>query len=543
MKRSSLLFLLVFFPTVIFVFAAFLVGQSYGAQSFFSAYLASEINFLSANLFLFFLYVLVTAFFFTRAIHFNSASFFKKCLFAITNVFAGIGIGFCLAGVILLIIAGIQLNSVALLLNSSPNILGIIDDKASIVTALKNNNQPPEIIATNAEKMKELVAIATATTGKDNLYGRYVLQTIPSSFVLPIHTLRSSILLLDNTLIVTEIDPSDMEAISPTVGYLFVQQYFPTRKIKALPKISIMNRQEYLAYRQEDAKQKIASIDMKLATIAAAVSSTSASMEQDKNQALQNQAINQQAAAQGNAEYKKCMSTGKYTQSDCQKVIAQWKNTVDSGNTTIKTAVQDFTNKKNQLAEYQYYETFLKRQKDLLSHQQEQLPHELGVFEPGDSIKIALDTSNPHTVADYFETVTHEYLHYASYVSPEKRLRDAFFEEGLTEYFAREMIKNDLHTSTNLGYPVFVKIIQQMTHIIPESELADIYFSKDQDALEAALDRVYGYEFYKNNLYLFEALQYSSDPKHVLQLANAIMERIGGKKLTEKDLISTYSSL
>jgi hypothetical protein len=171
------------------------------------------------------------------------------------------------------------------------------------------------------------------------------------------------------------------------------------------------------------------------------------------------------------------------------------------------------------------------------------VPNELGVFEPKDKIKIAFATTSSHAIADYLETVAHEYLHYTSYISQAKRFSDSFFEEGLTEYFARNIIQKELQTTTNLGYPVQVKIITEMTKRIPESDFMDSYFTKDDAELIYMVDRAYGDGFYENNQILFETLQYTSDPKQMLQLANTIMKKIDGQRLTEKDLFSNYSKL
>jgi hypothetical protein len=170
------------------------------------------------------------------------------------------------------------------------------------------------------------------------------------------------------------------------------------------------------------------------------------------------------------------------------------------------------------------------------------IPHELGAFDPPDTIKILINTTSSHAIADYFETVVHEYLHYASY-SDNKNFTASFFEEGLTEYFARMAIQNNLNTSTNMGYPVFTRIISEITKIIPETELADIYFSKDELGLRTTLNRVYGDSFYADNLITFETLQYTSDPNQMLKLANVIMAKIGANPLKQPDITSTSSNL
>ena len=45
---------------------------------------------------------------------------------------------------------------------------------------------------------------------------------------------------------------------------------------------------------------------------------------------------------------------------------------------------------------------------------------------------------------------------------------------------------------------------------------------------------------YKNT---FQAIQFASNPKQIVELANIIMEQIDGKKLVEKDFYSTQTEL
>src|SRR5437667_194613 len=87
---------------------------------------------------------------------------------------------------------------------------------------------------------------------KYSIYGNYLLPSIPRFLVVTIKQPRSHIMLIDNTLIITEIDPIELQKISPVIGYLFVKHYFPIRRIRTYPKIAIMSRQEYLTYRKGD---------------------------------------------------------------------------------------------------------------------------------------------------------------------------------------------------------------------------------------------------------------------------------------------------
>ena len=81
-----------------------------------------------------------------------------------------------------------------------------------------------------------------------------------------------------------------------------------------------------------------------------------------------------------------------------------------------------------------------------------------------------------------------------------------------------------------------------MTKKIPEDELKNIYFNKDEKALIALLNNTYGSKFYQDSEFYFQAMSYVSG-KEALKLANNIMFKIGGKDLKEEDLNSTYSEL
>jgi hypothetical protein len=394
--------------------------------------------------------------------------------------------GILLSYVLLFIIAGIHLITVGILLEKNPKALGIIFEKEAVVTRLKIQQHPPEIIAIDQNPSEVVRAVARATSGPKTFYGSTVLKNIPHVFIVAPERINVDLLVIDNTIIISAISPADLEAISPAVGYQLVKNYFKSRQIRSYPIVTIMNREEYQQYRVEDNKKKIVKIDQQIEKIESYVSSLSAELN------------------------------------------------------TLKRRDKE---KEKLLVEYQYYFNFFTNQRTALSSLNNSTPHELGVFENRDEIKLVYDTDNAHAIANYFATLSHEYLHYASFVNDETRFENSFFEEGLTEYFARAAMKDALQTDTNLGYPVQAKIISEMMNMIPESELAEIYFTKDEIALEKALDRVYGDGFYQNNQVIFETLQYTSNRTQVLKLANDIMKRIDGEPLTEKDLKSNFISL
>lgn len=476
--------------TLIFTCSAFFftLPQPTTANALVTYYFLQR-NFL-ATYYLFFLAgFIVLAVIFFRFNFDKKYSSLKILFFSLAQTVIVILTGFFVSFMLLCIVALVQLNIVTLLLNHDPNFVGVVEDKDAIASMFKTDNKSPDIIVSEANNVAW--AVAKATSGPTNFYGKYMLSAIPNSLVLPVTQTLPHMLLIDNTLIITEITQKDVQEVGQYIGYLFVKNYFPARKIKSFPKLSVMTRAEYGQLRKQDAYEKLIKID---------------------------------AAIEQIDEYR-------------SSIAAQLRVPEP------KLSLQAKREKQALLDEYNFYFDFFTTQRKRVAELSQNVPHELGVFLPENSIRIIFGKANAHALGDYVETLVHEYLHYTSHISSERSFASAFFEEGLTEYFAREVVKANLGIDTNLGYPVQVAIITQMTKIITASELADIYFAKDEDALERALNRVYGDDFYQNNFILFESLQYASDKKQILKLANEIMKRIGGNPLTEKDLISTYSSL
>jgi hypothetical protein len=503
------MFLLLSLFTILFVTAGFLsTSLEKGGRDPFTAYFLSEIHFIGSNWFIFLLLFLLLTILFLRSLKFEKKyTFLKRFFYSGLHVFTAGSLGMLFSFVILCTIAVVQLNIASIMTNTNQKITGVVSDKKEIYNILKNNNRPPEIIATDKDPYKELLAITAATTGTTNYYGGTLIRSIPNFLVVPVKKRQSGMMLLDNTLIVSEINQEDVQTLSPAIGYLLLKHYFPTKKIKSYPKVSVMDQKEYQMFKRRENTIKLSRIDADLLDITGKISSISASIEADK------------------------------------KILAASESAKTNNVPDREVLKKKLEEEQQLLFEFQYLEKFYVTQKKLLEELSIDASHEQGVFIPRDEIKIVYKTKDPHAIADYFATLVHEYLHYASFVSDKKMLRDAFFEEGLTEYFARMSIQTDLQTSTNLGYPVHAKIISEMTNLIPESEFSEIYFTKDQQGLEYALNRVYGDTFYRETRIAFESLHYSSKKSEVLQLANFIMKKIGGKELTEKDLYSSFSKI
>jgi hypothetical protein len=531
---KKIIFIIIF----VFVFAALINSPlQQRAVNSLSAYFLYLIDFIVQNYFTFILGVIVLIVIFFRHVRFDSNYSLGKnyflSLFQLINI---LFIAFFASYVILLFIAFAQLNIFSILININPKILGIVDNKNTVVSTLKKNNYPPKIVTSNDEQNTELTKIAGTFSGTNSFYGYYILPSIPGFLVLPTKYPASSLLLIDNTLIIIRLNPNDLQEISPTISNLLVQQYFSQRNIKKYPKITIMNKTEYQKYRKSQFEADLVTVDRETGKYKAQIASISASILDDKNMISYDKSLIDKSTL----EYKKCLANGDFSLVFCKDLLSK------SGKSKLESEIENLSIKllsdQNKLKESQKYYDFyiaLGKQVQLIEGT---IPEEFGAFTPKDAIGLAFNMADSsHTVADYLETLAHEYIHYASYVSDDKKLKDSFFEEGLTEYFARQVIKDNLDVSTNLGYPVFSRIFGQMTKRILESDLADAYFSKDQTKLEKLLNRAYGDSFYKDNRLLFLNLQYATGANQILKFANEIMEKIGGDPLKKEDVFSTTS--
>lgn len=471
--------------TFIFLCNAFFstAARPAGEHTFVS-YLFTQAAFMETYIFIFFLgFLIITGIFFR--LNFDRKLSFHTLFVhsSIQTLFVFI-IGTAFSYAILGVIAFLHLAIFSFFINTNPEALGVVRDTKIIAERLKKENDPATVMITDGTKQQVLVTLAKATSGTNNFYGEYMLSGIPSFLIPPSQDEHYAVLLIDNTVIVGNLEGEKLEAMSPFLGYLLVKQHFPRRVIKAYPKVTFMDRDEYALFRAEDALKKVERIDVELEKIDSMIASLSAQIETESRDRRQRQKL---------------------------------------------------------LEEYQYYQAYYESEKEQLANSATHVPNELGVFKQPDSITMVFNPEKKQGIIDYLAMFVHEYLHYASYVDDEKRFASAFFEEALTEYFTRNIIKQSFATKTNLGYPLQVKVLTEINKMYTDSELAEIYFTKDEDLLIHAINRVYGENFYEENYAVFETLQYTSDPEQAVELANMIMAKIGGNKLTEKDLISTYS--
>jgi len=479
-----------------------------------------------------------------------SVKFHKKSFITFFQIISSAVLGFYFSLVLLFLLAILELNIFAVLFNTNPSILGVTTEKKLIAQSLKQTISSPQIITSENNQKEVIKAVALASAGKNTFYGNFIIKSVPTVLLLPVEKKDSAMFLVANTLIITQLHLSEMEAVSPYIGYHLVKRYFPQRQIKSYPRITTLNRDEYITFRKADAVNRIRKVESQIQNVVTSINETNPKLQRDRVTLTQVETAVDELKQQVNTSYTACLNEGIYinkvfqrsnSEVICKERVNDLEKKLEEEMKRVQSLTKTIQSNENRLKEYERYANLFAAQVKAAQNAAVMYPHEYGVFVPDSVIRIAIDTQRTDTLLDYLGTLSHEYLHYASFVSDNKSFSDVFFEEGLTEYYARQIITYDFQKNVNLGYPIFVKIIRQMMQVIPETELADIYFTKDQEGLETVLNRVYGDSFYEDTRYLFASLQYAADEDEVLALANEIMKNINGKPLTKKDLESSRS--
>lgn len=419
----------------------------------------------------------------------------------------------------------------------------------SVGTKIKAMSKPPEMVITDKPVAQVLIEyLLRAGKNENNFYAKKVLTSLPKSLKYASKPISNSLVLIDNTLLIQSIEKADVETISPTLGKLMVKDYFGSRYIKDEPTVAVLGRQEYLEYREDQINEQVGKIQVLIDQVQKNIAAATSNLSGARSRLANAQAGLGRADSDSASDDKICKTAMDYdingnlvryySDAYCAEIKAYYVNVKAELNKLIGSLQGQVQNYQTQVTQYTEAKKTLDTIKLFISSQKDSTPQELGIFLPEKEKKIALDSTDSKTLATYIVTLTHEYLHYTSYVSKERRLPQ-FFEERLTEYYARRVVSKELHKNTNIGYPLVVKIIEQMATKVDAKDLEDVYFTKDSDRLVSLLDAAYGKNFYSDSEFYFTAMSYVSS-KDALNFANNIMLKIGGRELEEKDLLSEF---
>jgi hypothetical protein len=281
--------------------------------------------------------------------------------------------------------------------------------------------------------------------------------------------------------------------------------------------VKVLGRQEYLKYREDKINEQIEKIDKYITEAQKNVNILYTGISNSKGNISSSQANISDSISKRDSFYSWCVNAGyysyylnqfyrSYSDEYCNSGREEWNVIIAKYDQNIKENQNYLAYAQKELPQYQAILQQFKDIRDSTNQQKSSTPYELGLFEPDNEIRIALDETSSNRLADYFSTLVHEYYHYTSYVSHEKVLPQ-FFEEGLTEYFARKSIVKTLSISTNEGYPGLVVIINEMAKKISDEKLLDIYLTKNYEALVGELNSAYGEKFYADSSLYFDVIR------------------------------------
>lgn len=460
-------------------------------------------------------------------------------------------ISFPLAIVITFLVALIYANSLLFVSSVSPNLLKLYTDKDKIKETINSSDLDFKLVGVSESPSKSFVTNFHLLGKQNTFFSSNLIYKFDNRLFINSKSVSKPIYLYKDTIFIKDLDKELIESISPTLVKKLVKKNLSPRYIKDEPDVNIISRQEYLKYREDQINKQINEVAGYIEEAKKILSNYSYQIGVAKNNISRLQGYIQLNTQYRDNEYNQCVNSTytyygyysnytyrNYTDQYCQSQKDQ-RNAQNAGyESEIKTNQQNLSYYQSLYGEFKGYLDQFVDYKVFIEMTKQQTPYELGLFEPENSVKVVLDSTGEKDISNFIVTLTHEYLHYSSYVSEERTLPQ-FFEEGLTEHFARKIVSDQLSRDTNLGYPLISKMVSEISKKVNLKELEDIYFTKSEDQLQALLDNAYGKGFYEDSS-LYFALIPLSPTDEALKFANNIMFKIGGKTLTEDDVYSTY---
>ena len=435
---------------------------------------------------------------------------------------------------------------------SNPEKAGLIWGKDKVKEKLQKMDKPPKIEGSHTDMETKIAnLVLRGKEDSDSFFVSNLLTSIPKSLVVKLEIPDESLISYNDYLIITKINKNEIEEISPIIAKKFVENYLDPRYIKGEPYVRLMSRQDYLKYRDDKINEQIADIDALIEEAQENINVLYSSISQAKQKIAENeQGINDSIGLR-DYYYEQCKSAGYYSyyfgyfyryysDEECNRRRTEWDSLIAEFQQNINDWNNTLAQSQGALPEWQEWKKTLEDVKVFVVAQKDSVPQELGLFEPEKNIKVVLESTSTESLADFFTTLVHEYYHYSSYVSEERTLPQ-FFEEGLTEYFARKTIRENMDIQTQLGYPMITRIIEEIAEKVPEDKLEEIYFTKNEEALIALLNDVYGKTFYDDSNFYFTAIYFMPVTDETVKFANNIMFKIGGEELKVDDLTSYRS--
>ena len=511
-------------------------------------YFLSNIN--STFLLFFLLLILILAVYISDQYVKRFKSLISKLLLSLLTAAMSLLLGFLLSFPTLLLVGSVHLNLIAGYVSLNP-ISSINYGASEVLSRLKQMRNSPTVVPTN-DVARDLVSILTEKqSNKFSAYYRnYLLNYIPHQLIYKPAVRSVSLLMFEDKLLFRNIDNDEIKIISPDLGKLLVMDYLKGRYVKDKSSVIVLGRQDFLHRREKQINNVIKKIDISITQIKTNISILNETIQKSKQKINVNEDGLKTSINSREVEYSQCLTSGftgyygefyrLYTDQYCINNKNRWDYVIAEYQKNIFDWTKKLEEDQTLLSINLEYEKSFDTWKDIWAGQKDSTIYELGIFDPPNTITLAIDFTNNEELPVYLYTLVHEYYHYTSYVSDE-RVLPSFFEEGLTEYFTHKTVKQELGSNLQIGYPVIVAVVTQMAKKIPDDTLLEIYLTKDKSRLVSLLNNQYGADFYNDYEVYFETLNFFGI-EYQIKVANDLMYRIGGPKISEK-LANQYKNI
>lgn len=420
---------------------------------------------------------------------------------------------------------------------------GYIEEKGQIKTDLNeirnemiSNRELPTLIEENSKEQFILQTLYIGLNEKDSLYRVSIIpyEVYLSSKIAPLKSkLKKELALFpSNILVISEINPKIIKEITAPLAEKIIEEQYSQYVEKQKPIIDVPEEKDYLTIRQKENKK----IQQDYINY----------FESIKNNIAENRlALSQNEAniIEINKEYERYKAYGDEWVANCKRDFGEGSADCKNGATTIVSNLQGLIESRNQNEEanrlarayineaQEMYSITQKRQEEFL--RSPVIPEgEAGVFVFPNSIHIKYVAEKPAKFSSYLATVIHEYLHYLS--SHQVEDFSSFLNEGVTDYITGNLIKNFLkleNVDGYLGYPKEVEIITSLADKIPEDELVEVYFSKNESKLRSRFNNTFKDITYSDFISKSEEVFYTNLNDQALKttLTKNVVDSLSGK--------------
>ncbi|EKD53454.1 MAG: hypothetical protein ACD_61C00040G0006 [uncultured bacterium] len=431
-------------------------------------------------------------------------------------------------------------------LNKNPEALVVTYDIDAIVKKLDTSKIVPGIIETSKEKLGAVVASRLQNKKLSAFYIEVLTPFVAKFNPIKPMAIDQGLIMVGDDLVFFELKREELEKIAPYLGYSLVKKHFDPRFIKFFPELRVLGRQDYIKVRDDQVNEQLNAIDYLIDVMESYISQNLANIALDKSKITANKNGLSDSINSKESTYNQCITAGfysyysnsfikLYSEETCRERSNSWDDLIAKWRTNIADWENSLAYDQSQLVENRQLLKSITGWRAMVESQKMSTPLELGVFYDEKNIDIAFDWTNTKSIMSFLVTLSHEYIHYSSHISNERYLTLSF-EEALTEYYSRSIIKENFNKDTNVGYPFLMNVMSQLFDKLPDDDLEEIYFTKNEDQLISLLDSTFGKDFYKKNRTIIVSLPYLSG-KEGVDSANTLLKAIGGEPVNEQDYI------